>query len=166
MSRPELETAGAIERCLASELSQCRGWVQLPYAELRVPQHMRHFWSPRLELTFDHAPEGTTHIHGVFRPEPGVWTGFVFMHSVLGVVACIGLTMGLSQWTLGDPPIAILAFPLAAALSLALYIGALVGHRLGSDEMTMLRQELDCALYSCGLTAPDQPASPDEASPQ
>lgn len=142
---PEDSVAANIARCLATSDCECQGWVELPYAELHVPDRARHFWSPRLQLTFD-ADAGGTKVHGVFRPEPGVWTGFVFAHSLLGTAALIGMSLGLAQWTLGQPPLALLATPLGALLSLGLYVGALLGHRLGHEQMCMLRRELDRAL--------------------
>ncbi|MCA9686455.1 MAG: hypothetical protein KC457_30080 [Myxococcales bacterium] len=141
----EQDLTRIIERSLADAACCCHGWVKAPYAELRVPESSRHFWSPRLELTFDEDPKGTR-VHGVFRPEPAVWTGFVFLHSVLAALACVGLSLGLSQWTLGQAPLAMLVLPLAVMLSLGLYFGALAGHRLGHEEMCMLRRELDRAL--------------------
>ncbi len=151
---PEPMVAANIARCLATDDCECHGWVEIPYAELHVPDADRHFWSPRLQLTFDERADGTL-VHCTFRPEPGVWTGFVFAHSVLGTLALIGLSLGLAQWTLGQPPLALLATPLAAALSLALYVGALLGHRLGHEQMCMLRRELDRAL---GSVDPDHDA--------
>jgi hypothetical protein len=125
--------------------------VRPPYAELRVPEDLRHFWSPRLQLTFDEDPKGTR-VHGVFRPEPEVWTGFVFIYATLGVAGLAGLALGLGQWTLGQAPTAMLLAPIAAILCLALYLGALAGQKLGHEEMCMLRRELDRAL---GQTDPE-----------
>lgn len=142
---PERRVADKILDGLATTDCECHGWVELPYAELLVPENARHFWSPRLQLTFDTHAEGTI-VHGVFRPEPGVWTGFVFAHFAFGTTALLGLSLGLAQWTLGQPPLAMLALPLGAALSLGLYVGALFGHRLGHEQMCMLRRELDRAL--------------------
>jgi hypothetical protein len=137
--------ARCIERCLSQGDCECRGWVRPPYAELRVPESMRHPWSPRLQLTFDEHTKGTR-VRGVFRPEPGLWTGFVFLHSLLGLAAIVGIAVGLSQWTLGQPPAGMLALPVAGTLSLTLYLGAVVGQKAGHEEMCMLRRELDRAL--------------------
>ena len=142
---PERSVAASIVRALATPECECEGWVEIPYAELHVPEAARHFWSPRLQVTFDESASGTR-VHGTFRPEPGVWTGFVFVYSVLGVVSLIGLSLGLAQWTLGRAPVAMLGMPAGVALALGLYFGALVGHRLGHEQMCMLRREFDRAL--------------------
>jgi hypothetical protein len=141
----EQQVADNIRECLAASDCECHGWVAPPYAELHVPEAARSFWSPRLQLTFDAHDHGTS-IHGIFRPEPGVWTGFVFAHSVLGTLALLGLSLGLAQWTLGRPAIALLLAPMVGLLSLGLYLGSLLGHRLGHAQMCVLRRVLDRAL--------------------
>lgn len=150
---PEPTVASEIIRSLARPACECHGWVELPYAELHVPEPVRHFWSPRLQLSFTEHPQGTV-LHCTFRPEPAVWTGFVFVHSLLGSVAILGLCLGLAQWTLGWTPIALLITPIAALLSLGLYLGALAGHRLGAAQMVMLRRELEAALARAPLVQP------------
>jgi len=144
---PERAVAANLIRSLTRPECECHGWVEPPYAELHVPESVRHFWSPRLQLTFSEHPSGTA-VYCTFRPEPGVWTGFVFVHSLLGTLAILGLCLGLAQWTLGQPALAMLVPPLAALLSLGLYFGALAGHRLGHEHMCMLRREFDHALGS------------------
>jgi hypothetical protein len=144
---PEASVVANLRRSLARRGCECVGWVEPPYAELHVPAAERLFWSPRLQLTFDDHPEGT-HVRCTFRPEPGVWTGFMFAHSVFGTLGLIGLSLGLAQWTLQQSAWALLAAPIAGLLSAALYIGALFGHRLGHAHMCMLRRELDRALGS------------------
>ncbi|MFO7564692.1 MAG: hypothetical protein R6X02_18760 [Enhygromyxa sp.] len=147
---PEQRVADCIARGLAAGECECLGWVALPYAELHVPEAARSFWSPRLQLTFDAHAEGTI-VHGIFRPEPGVWTGFVFAHTLLGTLGLLGLSLGLSQWTLGRPALALWTVPITASLSLGLYLGSLLGHRLGHEQMSMLRRELDRALERAGF---------------
>ena len=144
---PQVVVAGKIASALRAPDAGTTGWVELPYAELHVPIATRHFWSPRLQVTFDDRGD-TTQLHCTFRPEPGVWTGFVFAHCVCWVLALCGLSMGLSQWTLGRPPTALIALGLGMLLSLGLYVGALLGHRLGMDQMRALRRFFDRAIGS------------------
>lgn len=144
---PEAGVVANVSRRLGAEDCACEGWVEAPYAELHVRDGDRTMWSPLLQLTFDDHPDGTR-VFCTFRPEPGVWTGFVFAHSVFGTLAVVGLCLAYSQWSLGQPPTAMFAVLAGALCSLALYVGALAGHRLGHDHMCMLRRELDFALGS------------------
>ena len=147
VDRPEQAVAASLVRALDDRECRCIGWVQPPYAELHIPETERHFWSPRLQLTFIELPAGTR-ICGTFRPEPGVWTGFVFAHCVCAAAVLAGLSMGLAQWTLGRPPTAMLGALVAALASACLYVGALLGHGLGHEQMCALRRDFDRALGS------------------
>lgn len=144
-ARSETELAAAIAGQLAHANATSTGWVRAPYAELHVPATERHFWSPCLQITLTPTDTGTS-LRCTFRPEPAVWTGFVFAHSVCATLVLVGLCLALSQWTLDHPPTALLAALIGAASSLGLYLGALRGHALGHDQMQMLRNELDRAL--------------------
>jgi hypothetical protein len=142
---PEREVAGKLAERLATPECDCVGWVEGAYAELHVRVEDRHFWSPRLQVTLIEDPEGTL-VHGTFRPEPEVWTGFVFAHCVFAAVALAGLSLGLAQSTLGAAPTAMLGTVAGGLASLGLYFGALAGHRVGHDQMDMLRRDFDYAL--------------------
>jgi hypothetical protein len=148
IDRPEAVLRSKLARSLAARDCTCVGWVQSAHAELRVPKLERHFWSPRLQLSFDSLTpgKGNTRVLGSFRPEPGVWTGLLFIHCLLGGLATAGLSLGLAQWTLGDPPTAMFATLLGVALSVSLYVATLAGARRGYDQRHMLRRELDRAL--------------------
>jgi hypothetical protein len=144
---PEQALGAKLKRNLAARDCGCIGWVEARGAELRVPKLERHFWSPRLQLRFDpDSRGGRTLVQGSFRPEPGVWTGIVFAHCLLGGLATAGLSLGLAQWTLGDPPTALLGTLLGILLSAGLYFGTLAGAQLGRAQMQMLRKELHRAV--------------------
>jgi hypothetical protein len=70
----------------------------------------------------------------------------VVLHCLLGGLSTAGLSLGLAQWTLGDPPTALLVTVLGVLLSAGLYVGALAGAKLGREQMQMLRRQLDRAL--------------------
>jgi hypothetical protein len=146
---PEQALGAKLKRNLAARDSGCIGWAEARHAELRVPKMERHFWSPRLQLSFGADPRGgRTLVQGTFRPEPGVWTGIVLAHCLLGGLATAGLSLGLAQWTLGDPPMALFATVLGILLSAGLYFGTLAGAQAGRGQMKMLRRELHRALRS------------------
>ena len=138
----------ALAAALAAQLGRedaSSGWVSSPYAELHVPPAERHLWSPCLQISLIPLEQGTA-LRCTFRPEPAVWTGFVFAHSVCATVVLVGLCLALSQWTLGHPPSALIAALVGASCSLGLYLGALRGHALGHDQMQALRRQLERAL--------------------
>lgn len=142
---PEQVIAARLMARLGADDCSCVGWVAAPYAELHVPAAMRHFWSPRLQVSFDRHDEGTL-VRGTFRPEPEVWTGFVFAHCLFLTTGLVGLSLGFAQWTLGHTPIALAVGVGGLLASLALYVGALLGHGLGHEQMCALRRDLEHAL--------------------
>ncbi len=142
---PERELEARLTHHFRMSAAACIGWVTPPYAELHVPEAQRHFWSPRLALTFDEHPEGTI-VHGVYRPEPDVFTGFMFGHTAFVSLALAGFFVGVAQVTLGQLAWALIGLPIGLLLSGLLIVAAKLGQKLGRDEMRMLRRELDQAL--------------------
>lgn len=59
---------------------------------LRIAKKERHFWSPQLHLEI-REQEKVNEIHGLFGPNPAVWTMFMFLHFVVGT-----LFIGSSIW--------------------------------------------------------------------
>ena len=84
------------------------------------------------------ADEGSV-VRGLFAPSAGVWTGFMFLYALLGMVALCGCMYGLAQWTLDRPPWALLGIPAAAGLALLVRLAAHLGQKLGAEEMQELR---------------------------
>jgi len=138
-------TLGLIEARIESS-ETIRGWVSIPYAELRVRAEDRLVWSPRLAI---HAEDttGGTRLSCRMQPEPDVWTAYIALWSIVGAIA-IGVTMyGLSQWVVGGPPwVMLIGFPAVIVMAIALYLGALLGQRRGAAQMNALERELHAAL--------------------
>lgn len=102
-------------------------------------------WSPYLDLDFEPQPDGTR-IRGRFGPSPHVWTFFLAIYAALTFV-CIGSAMfGLSQMTMGAEPWALWVMPVGGVMMGLTYLGALVGQRLGAEQMQELQLTLDDAL--------------------
>jgi hypothetical protein len=119
-----------------------RGWVALPYAELRVPDRDRFSWSPRMSLHVEDAPGGTNLLCRL-QPEPEVWTAYIALWGLVGAAA-IGVTMyGLSQWVVsGMPWVMLWGLPIVAAAAGLLWLVALVGQRRCAAQTWGLSREL------------------------
>ena len=122
------------------------------HAVLGVREEARHFWSPQLHLEVrlpdadDEDAPPAPQLHGRFSPHPHVWTMFMALYGVLGALGLAGLIAGLSQWTLGDAPWALIAIPVALALGGFVYGATFIGQGLGAEEMYALRSLLDRAI--------------------
>lgn len=127
-----------------------RGWVSLPYAELRVPERDRFAWSPRMALYAEDAPGGANLLCR-FQPEPDVWTAYLALWAVVGL-STLGVVMyGFSQWVLrGVPWVMLAGLPVLGVAALLLYLVALTGQRRGATQMWLLERELQAALDGHG----------------
>jgi len=122
--------------------------------DLFVEESDRGFWSPHLTVQLESDPSGSV-LHGRYAPHPEVWTLFVFLYSLFGFVALVGLGWGFAQYILGQPMWGLLLTPAALLAVAALYAGARFGQRLTVDQMRELRQRLDGLLTD--LSAPTDP---------
>ncbi len=119
---------------------------------LRIPAARRAFWSPELDLTFEaHDPgdvgAGARHrVRCLFAPRPAVWTGFAFVFAMLGAVAVAATLYGLAQLTIGEPPRALLAIPVACVLAGLTYASSFVGKGLALTQMVELRRAFDTGI--------------------
>jgi len=110
------------------------------------PQH-RHSWSPHLDLQLTDLPGAGTRVDGLFAPHPQLWTGFVALQFLFGLLSIAALVFLVSRWTLGgdllQPVAALGAMLFGGGFS---YGAAYVGQGLGSEQMYELRSFLDDAL--------------------
>jgi len=56
---------------------------------VRVPDERRSLLSPNLELELRESEAGTV-LHGRFSPPPNVWTGFMGLFFLLGMLGSVG----------------------------------------------------------------------------
>jgi hypothetical protein len=112
---------------------------------LSVADGEQHTWSPYLDLDVEAVAEGAL-VRGRFGPSPPVWAFFLAFYAVCVFVSIGGAMLGLSQWMIGQDPWALWGIPLAGLCMALAYAGALVGQRLGSQQMAGLRRTVSEAL--------------------
>lgn len=135
-----------------------RGWVKEPYAELRVPTTQRKVWSPRLAITTDDMTDGVQ-LCCRLQPEPEVWTAYIAIASALGVATISVAMYGLSQFVLGATPwVAVIGLPVVLVLGAVQYTAALLGQRLGREQMGYLQEQLLEALADLSPKVSDAPS--------
>lgn len=115
------------------------------WAEIHVPGTERRIWSPYLSLRLDHPDPGTDHgsvLYARFAPRPEIWTGVVFLYSLLLFAAFFGGTFAYVQWASNEP-----AWGGWVALGgvigiAAIHLAGAIGRRLSHDQMHELRDRL------------------------
>lgn len=134
-----------LEDLLASGTTTLVGQVLPRHAVLHLPPARRTLLSPFLHLELADR-DGHIIIRGRFSPHPNVWTGFIAVYAFLAMVGTVCTWYGLAQWTMGDPPWALVGAPAAVAVIAFVYGAAVIGQGLTADEMYDLRALVERAV--------------------
>ena len=94
--RFQLDIAGTSESIL--QKFETAGYA--PFLVKRLDEHVflkfdvknNHFWSPQLHLQIDELDASNCRVHGIFGPNPTLWTFFMFIHFA---VACLFIIIGI-----------------------------------------------------------------------
>lgn len=139
------EVLGRIEKYLNQDDVNCEGWVSEKNAMLVLPENLRRYWSPFLNLEVEKNGAGAI-IKGRFGPNPTVWTMFIFFYMLFSFIGLGSLMFGLTQITLGHNPWTLWIFPFSLILLLVEYIVAGIGQRIGNEQTSILLEYLHFAL--------------------
>lgn len=131
-----------LRRHLASPGCPFRGQVVTGHAMLRLPRERQSLLSPVLNLEVIER-DGRQLLAGRFSPQPNVWTGFMAVYGVLGMLGLAGLMYGFAQMTVDATPWPMLAAPVSLALIGFVYGAAFIGQGLTADQMYELRAFVD-----------------------
>lgn len=108
---------------------------------LKIPKQHQHFWSPQLHLEITHQDENNSTLYGFFGPNPTVWTMFMFLHFVVGILfIALGIWI-YTNFSLDKPynlQIAGMFFLLVCWIGL--YMGGRIGKATGKKQMQDLYQ--------------------------
>lgn len=106
---------------------------------IKFPKAKQHFWSPQLHLEINAENDNSSMLHGLFGPNPTVWTMFMFLHFFVAVVFVGFGIWAYSNWSLDDSYIMqIFVMFLMVILWFALYFAGRLGKHKGKDEMHLL----------------------------
>lgn len=106
---------------------------------IRIPKEDQHFWSPELHLEINEVNKKSSLLHGLFGPNPTVWTLFMFLHFFVAVVFIGFGVWAYSNWSLDNSyAIQVGAMLLLVVLWFTLYFAGRMGKHKGRDEMHLL----------------------------
>ena len=106
---------------------------------IKFPKHKQHFWSPQLHLEINEVDKNTSLLHGLFGPNPTVWTMFIFFHFI---VAGLFLAFGIwayTNWSLKNSyAIQVSLMLLMVIIWIVLYFAGSIGKASSKNEMYSL----------------------------
>ncbi|TWO34478.1 GTP-binding protein [Seonamhaeicola sediminis] len=106
---------------------------------IKFPKREQQFWTPQLHLEIDEIDDKTSMLHGLFGPNPTVWTMFMFFHFI---VACLFIAFGAwaySNWKLEtDYILQIGIMILMVIIWFSLYFAGSIGKASSKNDMHKL----------------------------
>ena len=139
------ELTGKLRTELERQDALFDGKVLKEFAVQRILANDQHYWSPELSLQLEQL-EDRTLVRGLFGPRPAVWTMFAGFYTFTIFLSLIALLYGLSQWSLNMEPYGLWLLPVPLVLLVSAYATALVGQRLGHEQMQELHRFVDQTL--------------------
>lgn len=68
-----------------------------------IGKENKKVYSPHLHLELEELENGDTKVKGLYGPEPGLWTMFIFLHFVVAGIFIIFAVFAYSNRSLGQP---------------------------------------------------------------
>ncbi len=117
---------------------------------IKIPKEKQHFWSPQLHLEINkNETDNSSTIHGLFGPNPTVWTMFMFLHFFVAVVFIGFGAWAYSSWSLDNSyGIQIGVMILMTISWLILYAVGRIGKKTGMEDMHSLHHFMRDTLRS------------------
>jgi len=107
---------------------------------IKFPKKDQHFWSPQLHLEINEDGKDKAIVHGLFGPNPTVWTMFMFFHFIAAA-----LFFGFGIWaytnaTLGNSyAIQLFLTLFMVVIWFVFYFAGRIGRSKGKPEMHKLQ---------------------------
>ncbi len=134
-----------IQTKLNEENAPCKGKIVQHHVVLDIHVEDRHYWSPQLHLEVEEDEKGSL-VRGIIGPRPAVWTLFLFIYAVIGIIGLMTSLYGLSKWSLGEFSFALFGLPIAFILMSSAYLTSKYGEKLGHEQVEILKGFLRGAL--------------------
>jgi hypothetical protein len=114
---------------------------------IKFPSHKQHFWSPQLHLEINEETQETCTLHGLFGPNPTVWSLFMFLHFFVAVIFIGFGVWAYSNWSLKNPyGMQVSVMFLMVLVWFLLYFAGRMGRLKGKDEMHLLHDFMNHVL--------------------
>lgn len=120
---------------------------------IKFPKKDQHFWSPQLHLEIDEVDENSSLIHGLFGPNPTVWTMFMFLHFIVASLFIALSIWAYTNWKLEkDFMIQVSFMVLMVIIWFTLYFAGSIGRNSSKKEMHDLHDFMEATLNKKSLS--------------
>jgi len=119
---------------------------------IKLPKEKQQFWSPQLHLEINESENDSSTLHGLFGPNPTVWTMFMFFHFIVaGLFIAFGI-WAYTNWSLkGDYAIQLSLMLLMVLIWFVLYFAGSIGKGSSKNEMHDLNDFMKRILKENGV---------------
>lgn len=118
------------------------GQINAETATITVKTADDNYWKPNLALRAEREQgEKSTTVRGIFGPSSAVWTFFMFLYFILGILWMVFITIWFveRQISSNDFPWALSASFVTLFMLVLTYVASLFGQRKARSEMQKLR---------------------------
>lgn len=132
-----------LKQFLAEKSENYSGNINNEAAIINVKTHNNPYWKPCLALRTEIDPEeNKTVIRGIFGPTAAVWTFFMFLNFIFGILWMVFITIWFveKQIKSNDYPWALSASFIILFLLLSTFAAARIGKIRAKKEMQKLRE--------------------------
>lgn len=106
---------------------------------IKFPKENQSFWSPQLHLEINKVDDNSSTLHGLFGPNPTVWTLFMFLHFLVAGIFIAFAIWTYTNWTLKQ------SYAVQASVTLlmilvwvTLYFAGSIGKASSTTDMRLL----------------------------
>tara|TARA_R110002072_G_scaffold134913_1_gene275982 strand:- start:217 stop:729 length:513 start_codon:yes stop_codon:yes gene_type:complete len=114
---------------------------------IKFPKEKQHFWSPQLHLEINKVDDNSCTLHGLFGPNPTVWTLFMFLHFLVA-----GIFIAFAIWTYTNLTLK-QSYAIQASITLlmiliwvSLYFAGSIGKASSTNDMRLLNNFMNSIL--------------------
>ena len=147
--RRQEEIMNRIPELLEKSTQQVVGKIVDNHIILDIVEEEVHYWSPQLNFRVesDELDEEITVVSGLIGPRPAVWTMFMFIYFLLGLIGFVVGSFGVAKTMLGNYSNLLLAFPISILFMLSAYKVGKYGEQLAKDQIEILKQFVRDTIY-------------------
>lgn len=132
-----------LKNFLSEHAAEFTGNINTETSLITVKTEHNQYWKPCLALrTENDSEENKTVIRGIFGPTAAVWTFFMFLYFIFGILWMVAITIWFVERQIksNDFPWALTASFVMLFLLLATYLASRLGQKKAQKEMQKLRQ--------------------------